>query len=436
MIFLYALLIMCSVVPHQAIVMKYRLWVGGVPFSIRDFAIPLVFIFAFFSRRRSDPINPETQNFLWIVLIPWFLSILAGGTIGAVRGAPTYMLFQEFWWSAGWPVGILCGYICVRTLKNARHLVKFMALLAGIISIEVLLHFATGASLSAQTDDSSKIRTMEYAFDLAGLVAVSLVYCSAVNRGFFSRLTMLILLPASAFAVIATLTRSTTIAMLLSILVAVVVIPKELRIHAWGALAKATIWLIIATIAAVVIGGAVLGADIAGIVTERYYTSGSGDMTSGRLIGLLNELQLWANSWFIGNGIGMLRVDFARQGLEGAIGHNTYTNALAQSGIPGLLATVIPLWVAFRLGRRMMRSLDSNARAVGVLSVAMGFYMAIHGMLTGLGQRSGIILGVILGMAIKCYRFAEEPYEISDALSPSDWHTEYRLINENRLGAI
>jgi len=426
MILLYALIILNTVVPQQAVIMALRMQIADLPLTMIDFTIPLVLVFGVFSRGACEPFDPGKRNYLWILLILWLFSTIIGAAIGVMRGAQVYMLLQEIWWSAGLPLGILCGYICVRTSKHARHMIKLMALLAGIVSLLVLMHFATGASLYAQTGRFTEIRTMEYQFGMAAIVAVFLVYSSAVNPGFFSRPTRLVLLPASMFAVMATLTRSTTITMLFSILMVVFVIPKGFRIHAWRALGGASIWLVLAAVVAVAVGSAVLGTDVADIITKRYYESGSpeDDFTTGRLSGGLSELQLCVESGFLGKGIGAVRGEFARQGLSGVFGHNAYTNSLATRGILGLVALVVPVWAVFHVGRRMIRSLDPNIRAVGTLAAATGFFVAIGGLFSpGISgsQRAGLLIGPIIGMAIKCYRFELSAYPVQQEDSDIHW---------------
>ena len=424
MIFLYVLLILNVVVPHQEVIMALRVQVAGVPLNVFNVAIPLTLLFGLFFRGRFDPIDTGKRNFLWMVLIAWFVTISVEIFVGAVRGAPLYMFLQELNWALKLPTGILCGYLLVRTMKHARHMVKLVMLLTGVVAVLVLMHFALGASLYAETGKAGEIRTMEYNFDTAAIVAIFLVYTSAVNRSFLSRPMMLVLLPASTFAVVATLTRSSTISMMLSILVAVIIIPKGRRIHAWLAMGKASVWLVLAAVVAVVVGSTMLEADVAGILTERYYglveTGGS-----GRWKGALSELQLWMDSGiFFGRGLGVIRVDFASQMLEGAAGHNAYTKALATGGIFGLPGLLVPLWAALHVGRRMMRSFHPDIRAAGTMSAAAGFYMGIQSLLSGgmTGERAALFFGIILGMAIKCYRFEEDAYEVSDTLAPTDWN--------------
>ena len=73
------------------------------------------------------------------------------------------------------------------------------------------------------------------------------------------------------------------------------------------------------------------------------------------------------------------------------------------------------------MGRRMMRNLNPDIRAVGAIATASGFYFFVQSFLsTGiLLERLALFFGIILGMALKCYRFEDDPYEAYDTL-PAD----------------
>ncbi len=410
MILLYALLTLTTVVSLK-VVLGYRLYPAGLPLSMIDGVTLLTMIFVMLFPGKTTPIDRTKRNYIWPVLALWGITLTASGLIGLINGADTYLLLQPMKWYLKMPMGMLCGYFAVRNLKSARRLIKFMCLLSCILCVLILLTFASRGQTYAVTGAYRDLQSRDYYPRLAATIAIFLIYTAAVNPRFIPRPIAVLVLTMSIIAVGAELWRTAIIALILSTVLVVIIIPKDYRGRAWRSLFTSGKWIVAAVVLGAVLSQTVLGIDIAGILLKRFRSLGEREASAmGRWVGAFGELRIWLGSTVIfGAGYGVVRQMWYGEAAAGVMGHNAITTTLARSGLMGLLALLYPFFVAFRIGRKMIRQMDANIKAVGTLVLAVALYVGIYNPLSGYMAGNALFFGLILGIGMKCYRFQTVP---------------------------
>ena len=222
----------------------------------------------------------------------------------------------------------------------------------------------------------------------------------------------------SVIACFGTLSKSDWLPLFLLILAVVWLTPKDLRIYSWRALFTSGTWSICILFVGLFLAWLVLRVNMMGIVNDRIASlfTTLDDPTGPyiyRWLAMKYEISLWLHSTIIfGAGFGFIQKFVLETGTEAGFAHNTYTNLLAQAGIVGLSALLSTLILAYRIGKKLVLSNNTDLRAVGILAVTSSFFFAIQSTLTMAlnNERAGVFFGIVLGMAIKCYRFQVEPY--------------------------
>ncbi len=422
MVLLYILLTLMTVVSLN-FVLEHRLYMGSMPINIIDAVTVLTMFAVTLFQGKTAPIDQTKRNYLWPVLAMWGLALTASGALGLINGADTYLVLQPIKWYLKMPMGMICGYYAVRNLTNARRLIKFMCFLSCILCFLVLLSFSSKGQAYDITGSFRELQTRAYYPRLPATIAIMLVYTTAVNPRFMLKTVAAVVLTLSIIAVGAQLWRTAMVSLAASIILSVIIIPKEYRVRAWKALFSSGKWIIAATLLGAVLSKTILSIDVAGIIMERFQGIGDSDVsTMGRWEGAFSELKVWLSSTIIfGAGYGVVREMWYEEATTGVMGHNAITTTLARSGLVGLLALLYPLFVALRIGRKMIRRMDPNIRAVGALTLAVALYVGIENPLSGYLEGNAAFLGILLGVGAKCYRFLPSQEEIELTGGQLDW---------------
>jgi len=415
MIPLYLVLILNTVVSHQ-FVLDHRMSLGGMPINMVEGAILLTLLYVILVPMKTAPIDRTKKNYFWPVLILWVIALLGGGLLGFGAGVRTYDVLQMMKWNIKMPLGVMCGYLAVRNLKNVRRAVKVICVLSCIVCVMILLHFREKSAQYNVTGAEGVLRTMKYNVEASAIVVIFLVYTAAVNPRFFSRASAKVILAMSIVAAAGTLTRSIIVAMVSAMVAIIVLIPKVFRGRAWRVLFTSGVWIVAIVLLAGVLLQLVLGVDMIGATVARFKgEEGAEGTVTTRWEGAMEEMGIWLDSTIIfGSGFGFAKTKIGQAGY-GIVGHNGYTTTLAKMGIIGFLALTYPLFVAIRMGRRMTQQFDSGVRALGALVMAGAIYSFFLSFLSGglAGERSALFFGLLLGMGIKCYRFELPSHELT-----------------------
>lgn len=412
MVFLYILLFLMGVV-SEIFILEHRLFIGPMPVSLVDVALVLAFFSVTIFKGKTSPLDPTTRNYMWPILGLWGVALAASGLLGLVKGADTYLILQPIKWYLKMPVGMICGYYAVREVKNARRLIKFMCLLSCILCVMVLLNFGSRGSDYDVTGSFRALQSKDYYPRLAATISIFLVYTAAVNPRLMSRFLAAVVLTMSVIAVGAQLWRTAMVALTLSIILSVIIIPKEYRGRAWRALFTSGKWIVLATILGAVLSKTILSIDVVDIIIDRFRSIGEGESSAlSRWEGAFSELKVWLSSTVIfGAGYGAVREIWEKEATTGVMGHNAITTTLARSGVVGLVALLYPFFVAYRVGRKMLQRMDPDIRTVGALMLAVTLYVGIENPLSGYLEGNAVFFGIICGMGLKCYRFLPSPEE-------------------------
>lgn len=422
----YLLLIIVLVFNQHTMIQPWRVWIGGVPISLYEMAIVAAILSAVvFKPGVIEPLDKGKRNYLWLIIVLYSVSAVASTIIGITSKAPLYNVFQTLKVAWKLPAGVLCGYLTIRNLKQARWTIKFIGFLCCLMCIFVSAAIARGSSIYGVSGEVGEMRTVSYNTSAAGVFAGFLVYSAAVNRRYFSHTAGLVILAMSVIACFGTLSKSDWVPLFLSILAVVWFTPKELRIYSWRALFTSGLWSFGTLFFGFLLAWTVLHVDMIAIVKDRLASllqpleAPTGPYIS-RWLGIKYEISIWLHSTIIfGAGFGSVELFRLMTGAEAGFAHNTFTNMLAQAGIAGLASLVSALIICYRLGKRMVLSNNGDLRAIGALAVVAAFYCVLTSILTmGLaGERLGIFFGIVVGMAIKCYRFYDDNYEEYEVFS-------------------
>lgn len=416
---LYLLLIVIMVFHHHKMILPWRVWVGGIPINLIEFGIVLVILNSLIlSTGTRDPLDRQKRNFIWLILGLYTISSIGNTLIGVVRGAPMYNIFQTLKIALKLPAGILCGYLAIKNIKQARRVIKFISLLCCLMAVLILAHIRSRGAEYVIVGQVNILRTIAYPAGLAGAMAIFIIYSSAVNRGFFTHTSSIIILAMSVLACFGTLSKSDWVPLFLSILAVVWLTPKGLRIYSWRAVLTSGVWVTVVLMVGFFSAWIFLRVDMIGIVRDRFASllQPLGDPTGpyiARWVAMKYELSLWLRSTIIfGAGFGSVHLFMLETGAEAGFAHNSFTNMLAQAGLVGLAALMSTLIVAYHLGRKMVHSVSPDHRAVGILAITSAFFLGIQSFLTMAlnSGRAALFFGIVLGMTIKCYRFLPEPY--------------------------
>jgi hypothetical protein len=332
------------------------------------------------------------------------------------------------------PAGVLCGYLVIKNMRQTRKVIKLIGWLCCLMCPLVLAQISRGSSVYLVGGNVNVLRTISYNSAAAGVFAAFLVYSAAVNRGYFSPTAGIVILAMSALACFATLSKSDWVPLFLSVLAVVWMTPKDLRIYSWRAVSTSGIWIIVVLIVGIISAQVFLRLDMFEIIGNRLaslsqpLSEPKGPYIS-RWLAVKYEVSIWLHSTVIfGAGFGSLQLFELETGAEAGFGHNSWTNILAQAGLVGLAALLSAVVVCYYVGKKMVLRDDSDHRAIGILAVISAFYLSVGSVLTMAlnNERIGLFFGIILGMAIKCYRFSPEPYW-------SDEYLEYGEMDESLI---
>ncbi len=413
---LYLLLITILVVNIHKIVLEHRLYIGQVPINIYEFCILFTLLNVFVSSfRRPEEIDSSKKNILLTIMGLYIISGLASTAVGLYRGVPLYGVFQSLKIFYKLPAGLLCGYLAIRNLTDVRRMIKLIGWLCFIMFFLVAYDFARGTSAYQISRDINQVRTISYSTFTAGIFAAFLIYCGAINRGYYKPKTFLVLFVFSLLASFSTLSRSEWIPLFVTIFATVWLTPEDLRERSWRMLLTSFVWVALALFIGILLATVFLKLDIVSIIKTRIETLFiTGDVAENpymsRLISLKFEFKTWMKSTILfGAGWGYLSL-FVYAGTSGeriAFGHNAYTNILAEGGLMALFTLLVVLITAFKVGRKLVRSPYPDLRAIGALAITSSFFLSILSGLTGglKGERESLYMGIVLGAALKAYRF-------------------------------
>jgi hypothetical protein len=407
-----AILFILNAIIRNDETLEHRIMVAGLPINIFDGLILLGLVMALLPISRSDRSVPEKLH----PLVPWTLGVF---TLAALAGSIGAMLADNYLYQfistlrnmLCIPAGIMLGYRFIPTLRTAKW-ATYVCLISSIISAILVLFFVRHTTTTLKYDQTfDMLRSIELGGDI-GISALGFaLFALSAEYRVLPKWVMLLILSVSVCGWFLLPHRSYWLAGAATAIYAMFFLSsyRPSRKIIWG-VGSAFIIVVILTLTVGLISRT-SGRDFGSWIQNRFLSLLPGDEGDKgkawvtRMPGIKRELDLWIHSPLFGQGFGIQTTDSLRTGTDfSAYRHNTWTSALAETGLIGLVAALMVTLGSVVVGRRMVRDeQDWGSVLMGAYCSIVGFtYFVVAFMTMSFNtQRQGMIVGLIFGMCMR-----------------------------------
>ena len=409
--FLVLLTLVNALAHNDGFALHYRMDVGGLTIGVFDGLLALVVLAAMIGRRNAWPTEKAHPLLGWLVVL--FLLGAGAGILGAlISNAELRWMMTGMRNFMVLPAGMMIGYCLLLTPRSTSRFAQLQIWAGAGTALVILLFFHNKASAS-QVRDVNTLRAIAYVAPYAGLAGALLLFAIIARIRVMPVWVALGLCGFCFIGQFATLSRSDWVAAAAGVVAVFALLPT---FRPGGKLAAVLVGPPIVVVflwVGLILASTVAGRDFESRMYDRVVSILPGQRTGKetkawdtRLDGIRKELAVWRKSPVIGGGFGVTDVLRYRHGDWAGLSykHNSWTSTLAETGLPGLVATACLVLGTVVVGRRLARDgVERGYVLIGALAVIAGSYYLVHGLATqSFNQmRWGIPLAIICGVALR-----------------------------------
>ncbi|HYE17719.1 MAG TPA: hypothetical protein VEA69_04705 [Tepidisphaeraceae bacterium] len=411
MLIVILLILVNAAVPHK-VMLAARVEIAKVPINLLD-ALLFVSLIAVFATGRNRVITSRTHPLAtWSIVLGVSMAV-TGAVIAMSSGTQLSLWLVWLRNSITLPLAVLVGYLAAPSLRSARPFVVFTLLASLLSAVSTLLFVGQQADDIAGSASFDSLRAFAQSGDV-GLLMAAMVAFAVVSRVRLMPIWVAAPVFAVCVAAYASLPhRSSWLTGALVMLGAALVLPRASVGRRVGWTLAGIVTSIVVLIAGVGLYSAATGRDFGRYLVEKRLArmipalddTGSAGLTDTRRAAATIELELFLSSPFFGRGFGITDVLYGEGGVS-VIGfhHIVWTGAMAETGLIGLFAYVVPVFGLTLVGYRMWRSASDKwlalAGALGCLSGLYAFLLASMTMSINI-QRPALALGLTVGLVAR-----------------------------------
>jgi hypothetical protein len=401
-----------AAVGSRGFLFDFRFSLVGMPVNIIDVMVFLGVFLAMF-QPRSSLRTPTHPLFKWAVVLS-VIGLLGGAVMGMAnlsQGASVrnYVTYARNYLAL--PMGAMIGY---RLLANARsvRVFPYVAAVAGCVTaVVMILTFRSRAARFGYGSSIEVLRSIDYVIPYAGIAAGLLAFSLASGVRLFPLLLAAPMAALCALGGTASLSRSDWLAMAAGVVGVFLCLPRERRMLRMVQAVCVTGLLVGGLFAGVYATSRMTGHDFFDKMMTRVRSMLPGEQEGvqakawdTRLYGAGRELEEFLQNPVLGRGFGIQDTGAMLDADNRGARHNSWTNALVETGLPGFAAAVLFVGGIVVIGRRMILSgTDRGSVLMGALGVVTGAHFFVLGMATGgfNNQRQGLLVGLTFGLVVR-----------------------------------
>ncbi len=411
--------ILNGILHNERMILEHRLYIGSVPINILDGFLFAGIVFGLMKSRFRPGRIPAIQTHpLLIWIIGLFTASLLGGIVGfLINNIDTTYAATALRNQIALPMAICIGYLFISNEKDCKRF-GILYIITGVwVAALTLIHFSELAhEANVQRYGINAVRSMHgYNYRYAGIAAAYLIFVVIIG---YKKLPSWFLLSLAGFCILgqcATLSRSDWIALAFGIFVIYFLIPRHERINKAFTMAFSAFILVAIIWVGLFAASQITNSNFFEKMNNRVfsllpgydvYYDDDAKAWETRVPGIIAELSLWIRNPVSGQGYGIQENTMSRHGRVVGMRHNSWTSALAETGLIGFAACVLAVFAGpVVIGLRIVRTgVDYRFVLLGGMGVTAGAYFCLHGLATMSfnQERGAIVIGIITGAVIRC----------------------------------
>lgn len=411
--FLIILSLLNAAIGYRSFLNEYRITVGGLPINVIDGLMALGVLIApvYLSKAGRFGRHPL---YLYVMLA-CFAALLGGvmmGTLNLAQGAINVRQLITYTRNfVAIPIGVFIGYSLLTSHRAAR-VFPYVAAIAGCVTATMILRYFQGrAEDYGYGSQLGSLRTVDYVTAYAGIAAGLLVASVLLGARMFPWLVALGMAGYCVIGNFATLSRSDWIATAACVMAVYTCLPRERLVLRAAQGVLAVVVLSGFLLVGIELTSRATGYNFYDKMATRLRSLLPGEQTGvkakawdTRLYGAVRELEESLKSPLLGRGFAFQDSPAMADAGERGARHNSWTNAMVETGLVGLTAVSLVVGGCVVVGRRMLKArTDHGSVLMGALGLVTGAYYLVGGLATGAfnNQRAGLHLGLTLGLVLR-----------------------------------